>query len=128
MIVNAPPLVLIVDDNEDVREMYQTYLTYSGYRVMTAATGEDGLNAARTHRPHVILMDATMPGVDGWEATRQLKSDPALRHIPVLMLTAHAFPDVQTRAESAGCDGFVAKPCLPDELVEHVKSVLRSRS
>jgi two-component system cell cycle response regulator DivK len=129
--VKTPPpnaiLVLIVDDNEDVREMYQMYLAFSGYRVLTAASGEEGIEAAREHHPTVILMDATMPGVDGWEATRRLKSDPALARIPVLMLTAHASPDVCHRAMAVGCDGFIAKPCLPDELVKHVRAAVRGR-
>ena len=129
--MKTPPpsaiLVLIVDDNEDVREMYQTYLAFSGYRVLTAASGEEGIEAAREHHPSVILMDATMPGVDGWEATKRLKADPVLSRIPVLMLTAHAFPDVRRRAEAVGCDGYIAKPCVPDELVKHVRAAVRTR-
>jgi two-component system cell cycle response regulator DivK len=117
-------LVLLVEDHQDVRDMYADYLKYSGFSVIAAANGAEGVDAARTEHPDLILMDATMPGIDGWEATRLLKADAATRDIPILMLTAHVFSEYQTRARDVGADGFIAKPCLPDELVREVTVAL----
>ena len=73
-------------------------------------------------QPDIILMDASMPVLDGWQATRELKANPATKHIPVLALTAHAFDDARKEAKAVGCDGFVTKPCLPDDLVGRVRT------
>jgi CheY-like chemotaxis protein len=117
------PLVLIADDNEDARDMYGAYLSYAGFRVATAIDGADAIEIARREHPAVILMDATMPVLDGWAAIEQLNKDVQLRHIPVLMLTAHVFPEHEERARQLGA-GFLRKPCLPDDLLQAVRSVL----
>jgi CheY-like chemotaxis protein len=118
-------LVLVVDDYADVREMYADYLKFEGFRVTTAATGPEALESARAERPDVILMDVTMPGMDGFTATEHIKEDPALASIPVLILTAHVFAEYEAKAQAVGCNGFIRKPCLPDELARAVRAALR---
>jgi two-component system cell cycle response regulator DivK len=119
------PLVLVVDDFLDAREMYAEYFAFSGFRVAEASNGADAIQKALELAPQVILMDLSMPGMDGWEATRQLKADPRTRHIPVIALTGHALKGFSESAKLAGCDAFVTKPCLPDALVEGVRRLLR---
>ena len=124
----AQPLVLVADDYADVREMYAEFLEYAGFRVIQAKTGAEALDAAREFRPDVILMDVTMPGLDGFTATRLLRQDPAFATTPILMLTAHVFAEHEDKAQAAGCSGFIRKPCLPDDLVREVRdAVQRSR-
>jgi CheY-like chemotaxis protein len=118
------PLVLVVDDYQDAREMYAEYLSFSGFRVVEAATGTEAVEKALALQPDVILMDLSLPGMDGWAATRQLKSDERTKRIPVLALTGHALAGASEGARLAGCDAFVTKPCLPDELVLEVRRVL----
>jgi CheY-like chemotaxis protein len=118
------PLVLIVDDNVDAREMYAIYLEHAGFRALEADDGETAIEIARRERPAVILMDATMPRMDGWEAARRLKSDAETRDIPLIMLTAHAFEEHKQRAANAGADAFLAKPVLPDALATEIRKVL----
>ena len=119
-----PPLVLIVDDNVDAREMYAIYLEHAGFRAAEAADGETAIEMARRDRPAVILMDATMPRLDGWEAARRLKGDADTQSIPLIMLTAHAFEEHRRRAADVGADAFLAKPVLPDVLAVEIKKVL----
>lgn len=121
----ARPFVLLVEDFEDAREMYAEYLEFSGLRVAVAADAVKGLEMARSLQPDVILMDAALPGLSGWDAIERLKADRATRHIPVLMLTGHVLGDAKARALAAGADGFIPKPCLPDELTRRVLSTLR---
>jgi CheY-like chemotaxis protein len=120
----APPLVLIVDDNLDAREMYAIYLEHAGFRAQEAGDGQTAIELARRERPAVILMDATMPLLDGWEAARRLKADAATRNIPLIMLTAHAFAEHRERAAKVGADAFLAKPVLPDVLALEIRKVL----
>jgi len=120
------PLVLLAEDFEDARELYRDYLEFSGFSVETASNGKDAIAQAIALQPDLILMDASMPVLDGWQATRELKSNPMTQHIPVLALTAHAFDDARQQAKSVGCDGFVTKPCLPDDLVSRVRETLES--
>jgi two-component system cell cycle response regulator DivK len=101
------------------------YLEHSGLRCVEAADGRDAVALAYAHRPALILMDATMPGINGWEAVRQIKADPALRDTRVIMLTAHAFAEHRERAMDVGADEFVAKPVLPNELLEIIRRVLK---
>lgn len=124
---SKPPVILLAEDFEDARELYRDYLEFSGFTVKTAANGRDAIDVAITLQPDLILMDASMPVLDGWQATRELKENPATQHIPVLALTAHAFDDARQRAQAVGCDGFVTKPCLPDELVARVRATLEGR-
>lgn len=114
------PLVLFVEDFVDVREMYRDYLEFTGFRVITAADGFQAIEKARTCQPDLVLMDLSLPGIDGWEATRILKNDPATEHLPIIALSAHAMAPEGQRASEAGCDGFIAKPCLPHELVSEI--------
>jgi CheY-like chemotaxis protein len=118
------PLVLLAEDFEDARELYRDYLEFSGFEVTTVNNGRDAVESAIALQPDLILMDASMPVLDGWQATRELKANAATRHIPVLALTAHAFEDARQQAAAVGCDGFVTKPCLPDELVARVRAAL----
>lgn len=118
------PLVLVVDDYADAREMYAESLLVCGFRVAEAADGLAALHLARTLAPDVILMDLSLPGMDGWEATRQLKADARTRHIPVVALTGHALASALDAARRAGCDRFVVKPALPDVVVDEVRQAL----
>ncbi len=122
------PLILVVDDYADAREMYVEYLQFSGFRVAEAANGHEAVERATTLRPDLILMDLSLPGMDGWEATRRLKSDPRTEGIPVVALTGHALEGAADTARRAGCDAFIVKPCLPDDLVIEVRRVLSAAS
>lgn len=121
------PLVLVVEDYQDAREMYAAYLVYSGYRVAEATNGIEAIEKTHELMPDIILMDLALPRMDGWEATRQLKTDERTRHIPIVALTGHALPGHSEGARQAGCDAFVTKPCLPDALVAEVERMLASR-
>ena len=118
------PLILVVDDYQDAREMYAEYLQYSGFRVAEAKNGNEAVTQARALKPDLILMDLSRPGMDGWEATRVLKADEETRHIPIVALTGHALAGASEGARKAGCDSFVTKPCLPDDLVVEVRRML----
>jgi CheY-like chemotaxis protein len=120
----ARPLVLLVDDNPDNREMYSEYFVSAGYRVLEASDGATAIALARKRRPTAIVMDLSMPGIDGWEATRRLKAAAETRAIPILIVSAHAEEEPKARARAAGCDLFVAKPCLPSDLADHVAQAI----
>ncbi len=122
------PLILLVDDFDDAREMYSEYLEFCGFRVETARDGREALEKARTLTPDLVLMDLSLPVLDGWEATRILKADPATRHIVVVALSAHTLNVDSARARAAGCDGFIAKPCLPPDLVTKISTFLKPRA
>jgi CheY-like chemotaxis protein len=123
---SAQALILVVEDFDDAREMYRDYLEFSGFRVETARDGREGIEKARTLQPDLVLMDLSLPGIDGWEATRLLKADPETRDIPIVALSAHALAAEGARARAAGCDGFIAKPCLPPDLVQEISKYLRA--
>ena len=123
-----PPLILVVDDYQDAREMYAEYLQFSGFRVAEARNGNEALEQAFALKPDLILMDLSLPGMDGWEATRQLKADERTQNIPVVALTGHALAGASDGAKRAGCDSFVTKPCLPDDLVVEVRRMLNAVS
>jgi len=118
------PLVLLVDDYPDNRDIYVQFLTYSGLRVEEAENGYEALDKAFALRPNVIVMDLSLPGLDGWEATRRLKRDPRTRHIPDVVLTGHALAGHSQGAMDAGCEAFIPKPCLPERLLEEIRSIL----
>ena len=126
MSTELPPLVLVVDDMVDGREICAEYLSFRGYRVATAADGHEALAKAFELLPHMILMDLSLPGIDGWEVTRRLKRDDRTRAIPVIALTAHALPSARDEALAAGCDAVVTKPCLPKELEAAVRRQIDS--
>src|SRR5262245_37647676 len=127
MIDSRRPLVLVVEDYQDAREMYAAYLQFSGYRVAEAANGLEALEKTRELMPDIILMDLALPKMDGWEATRRLKADETTRHIPIVALTGHALAGHAEGARQAGCDAFVTKPCLPDALVTEIERMLAVR-
>jgi CheY-like chemotaxis protein len=113
--------VLLVEDNEDNRIVYSTILQHFGYRVMEALNGEEGIAKARTEQPDLILMDISIPVIDGWEATQVLKRDPKTRRIPITALTAHALASDREKAMEVGCDSYLAKPCEPKTVVSEVE-------
>jgi CheY-like chemotaxis protein len=121
-----PALVLVVDDVADGREICAEYLVFRKYRVATAADGLEALAKAFELVPDVILMDLSLPEVDGWEATRRLKSDERTRHIPVIALTAHALKSAHDEALAAGCDAVVTKPVMPRDLEAAVRRLLEA--
>ena len=118
------PLVLIVDDVQDNRMIYVLSLKFSGYRVAEAENGEEALRQAERLLPDVIVMDLSLPVMDGWEATRRLKHDPRTKQIPVIVLTGHALPEHAEAARRAGCDIVITKPCLPDQLESVIQRIL----
>ena len=118
------PVVFVVDDFVDNRQMYAEYLAFVGYAVVECVNGEEALTKAATEQPDLIVMDLSLPVMDGWEATRRLKSDPQMAAIPVLALTSHALDDSRTTALAAGADAFLVKPCLPEELAAKVNELL----
>jgi two-component system cell cycle response regulator DivK len=121
---SSRPRVLLVDDYPDAREMYSEYLQFSGFDVTEAANGMEALQRAADDAPDIILMDLSLPVMDGWEATRRLKADPRTADIPVVALTGHALAGISDGAKQAGCDAFVTKPCLPEDLVREIRKVL----
>jgi len=118
------PRVLLVDDYPDAREMYTEYLEFSGFEVVEAGNGMEALQRAIDASPDIILMDLSLPVMDGWEATRRLKADQRTASIPVVALTGHALAGISEGARKAGCDAFVTKPCLPEDLVREIRKIL----
>jgi CheY-like chemotaxis protein len=118
------PLVLIVDDVADNRTIYVLYLKFSGFRIAEADNGEEALRQAEQLLPDVIVMDLSLPVMDGWEATRRLKRDARTQGIPVIVLTGHALPEHAEAARQAGCDLVITKPCLPEQLLEAIRRIL----
>ena len=118
--------VLIVEDNDDNRIIYETILRHYGYDVLTAADGRQGLEAARAGTPDLVLMDMSLPVLDRWEATRQLKADPRTRHVPVIALTAHAMAGDREKALAAGCkDLGKVRALFPSAGAERVVATLQ---
>jgi CheY-like chemotaxis protein len=124
--VTQEPIVLLVDDYQDALEMYEEYLTFRGYRVVTASSGAEAVDLARATRPALILMDLQMGGMTGTEAMQILRADPAHRDVQIVALTAHALDGDRRAALDAGFDDVLAKPCLPDELVAAIGRLLAS--
>jgi CheY-like chemotaxis protein len=126
-LVDDAPLILIAEDDTDNREGYAEYLTFLGYRVAQATNGEDALVWARQLHPDVLLLDLALPGVDGWEVARQLKSDSSTRSMLVIALSACVFPNDVLRATDAGCDLFLDKPCYPQTVADEIQRLLAAR-
>ena len=116
--------ILLVEDNEMNRDMLSRRLARRGYEVAVAVDGEQSLAMARAGAPALILMDMSLPGMDGWEATRQLKAMPETRRIPVIALTAHAMAGDREKAIAAGCDDFDTKPVDLDRLLGKIQTLL----
>jgi CheY-like chemotaxis protein len=112
--------VLFVDDNSRAREGYTSFLTGSGYDVMTAATGRQALDFAITWAPRVIVLDLGLPDIDGWEVARELKAAPRTVAIPIIALTAADLPHERVSAMRAGCDRHLSKPCMPADLLDAI--------
>ena len=121
-------LVLLVEDQSDLRRLYAEQLALSGFDVIEAGDGAAALARTTEQTPDVVLMDLSLPGIDGWEATRRLKNDERTAHIPVVALTAHDGAGELERATQAGCDWFVPKPCPPAALIVEVRRVLSASS
>ena len=118
------PKILLVEDNEMNRDMLSKRLKRRGYDVLMAVDGQEGVDMARTEAPDLILMDMSLPVLDGWEATRRLKADPATRHIPVIALTAHAMSSDHDKALEAGCDDYDTKPVELPRLLAKIEALL----
>jgi CheY-like chemotaxis protein len=116
------PKVLLVEDNEMNRDMLSRRLARNGYDVVIAVNGQEGVDMAGSEKPDLILMDMSLPVLDGWEATRRLKADPATASIPVIALTAHAMDSDREKALAAGCDDFDTKPIELPRLLEKMKA------
>lgn len=119
------PRVLIVEDNVDNFELVRYLLDRAGYEVISAANGREGVEMVRANPPDLILMDLSLPELDGWDATRILKSDPVTHTIPILALTAHTLPHERKRALDAGIDGYISKPIKVASFDKLVSTLLR---
>ena len=123
------PLVLLADDSEDVLDAHGEILTEAGYRVVFARDGRQAVARALELRPDVILMDLEMPGIDGWEATRQIRADLRTHHIPIIVLTSHGLRRYADRSFDAGCTSFMQKPCPSGgALLDEVRRALQKRT
>ncbi|HEX7977139.1 MAG TPA: response regulator [Gemmatimonadaceae bacterium] len=119
--------VLLVEDNEDNRTIYSTVLRHLGYQVIEAVDGVQAVALARSEQPDLILMDISIPGIDGWEATRILREDSSTRDIPIIALTAHALSDDRERATKVGFSSYLAKPIEPNAVVAEVRRWIGKR-
>ena len=117
--------ILLIEDNELNRDMLSRRLHKRGYEVVMAVDGETGIAMAHTEAPALILMDVSLPGIDGWEATRRLKAAPETRHIPIVALTAYVTPGDREKARVAGCDEFDTKPIELPRLLGKIESLLK---
>jgi two-component system cell cycle response regulator DivK len=116
--------ILVIEDEEDNRRIVRDLLTSVGYEIIEAVTGEEGVQAAATHLPDLILMDIQLPGLDGYEATRRIKANPTLRHIPIIVVTSYALSGDDVKAFEAGCDAYVSKPFSPRALLAKIREYL----
>ena len=118
------PKILLVEDNEMNRDMLSRRLVKRGYEVVVAVDGQEGVAKARAEAPALVLMDMSLPVLDGWEATQALRADPTTRSIPVIALTAHAMAGDRERALAAGCDDFDTKPIELERLLGKIEALL----
>jgi two-component system, cell cycle response regulator DivK len=116
--------ILVVEDQEDLRGVLRDLLSGSGYGVVEAADGQDGINKAKSERPDLILMDIQLPVLDGYEATRQIKADPSLANTPIIAVSSFAMKGDEEKARGAGCDHYVTKPYSPLQLLRTIRGVL----
>lgn len=117
---------LIVDDHDDGRDGYQEYLETNGLTVAATATAEDALTLVRGHSFDLMIVDLQLPGMNGWDYIRAIRRDTPLHDVPIIALSACVFPEDRARAEAAGCDLFLAKPCAPDDLLVEVRRLLET--
>jgi DNA-binding response OmpR family regulator len=123
-----PPRILLVDDDPVIVRLLQINFRLEGFEVDAASRGEEALQKVRANRPDVVILDVMMPGIDGWEVARQLKENPAVRHIPVIFLSARAQDEDRHRGYALGVDEYVTKPFDPAHLVEIVRRSLAKRT
>jgi two-component system cell cycle response regulator DivK len=116
--------ILVVEDEEDNRRIVRDLLTSVGYEIVEAVTGEEGVKAAAMQLPDLILMDIQLPGLDGYETTRQIRANPALRKVPIIAVTSYALSGDDVKAFEAGCDGYVSKPFSPRALLAKIREYL----
>ena len=116
--------ILVVEDQEDNRQIIRDMLAGRDYEIIEAENGEEALAAVAKQRPDLILMDVQLPIMDGYEATRRIKADPALRSIPIIAVTSYALSEEDKRARAAGCDDYVAKPYSPRQLLAKIRQHL----
>ena len=119
--------VLVVEDNRDNMEVMRTTLTHFGYEIVEAVNGKEGIEKARQEKPDIILMDLSLPVMDGWEAAGRIKADDELKDIPVIAVTAHAMSGDEAKAHEHGCDGYLAKPCTPRSIIDIVKKYVKEK-
>ena len=116
--------ILVIEDTENNRLILNDLLTNAGFEVMEATDGEKGIAMATERHPDLILMDIQLPKVDGYEATRRIKSNPDLQHIPIIAVTSYALSGDESKARAAGCDAYVAKPFSPRDILAKVRELL----
>jgi two-component system cell cycle response regulator DivK len=116
--------ILVIEDQDDNRRIVRDLLKKAGYEMIEAVTGEEGVILAETHRPDLILMDIQLPGIDGYEATRRIKANPVLGHIPIIAVTSYALSGDDVKALEAGCDTYVSKPFSPRQLLNKIREYL----
>jgi two-component system cell cycle response regulator DivK len=116
--------ILVVEDTDDNRQILRDLLGMAGYELIEAYDGADGVAKAGEHKPDLILMDIQMPVMDGYEATRRIKAEPALAGIPVIAVTSYALSGDEEKARAAGCDGYIAKPFSPRQMLAKVREIL----
>jgi len=114
--------ILVVEDQEDNRQILRDLLTSGGFDMIEAENGADAITAAEANRPDLILMDIQLPVLDGYEATRRIKANPALKSIPIIVVTSYALSGDEEKARLAGCDDYVAKPFSPRALLAKIKA------
>ena len=119
--------ILVIEDQEDNRRILRDLLSTAGYDLIEAVNGEEGVELAQTERPDLILMDIQLPVIDGYEATRQIRSHAAVKLIPIVAVTSYALSGDEAKARAAGCDGYVAKPFSPRQLLATVRQFLSGR-
>ena len=118
--------ILVVEDQEDNLQILRDLLTSAGFEIIEAKDGEEGVRVAVAERPDLILMDIQLPLLDGYEATRRIKADPALRAIPIIVVTSYALSGDEVKAREAGCDAYVPKPFSPRQLLAKIREYLPS--
>jgi two-component system, cell cycle response regulator DivK len=116
--------ILVVEDHEDNRQILRDLLASAGYEMLEAENGEVGVAAAIAEQPDLILMDIQLPILDGYEATRQIKANPALKDIPIIVVTSYALSGDEDKARAAGCDAYIAKPYSPRQLLARIRDFL----
>ncbi len=116
--------ILVVEDQEDNRRIMRDLLVNAGYQVLEAVTGDEGVTMAEALRPDLILMDIQLPGIDGYEATRRIKTKPELVDIPIIVVTSYALSGDDAKAFAAGCDAYLSKPVSPSKILAAIRDFL----